>query len=136
MSLILFFLAAPNASGNACTTPWSVIATAGCPHCAARLMRSLAEDTPSISLMLVCMCSSMRLRSAVSWRMGFSRASMSSTIITRPCSKLSIFTSPRTANHLPGCTAAMTSSTAFFSSSVGGRSSSSVLCPKRPRRGL
>ena len=56
--------------------------------------------------------------------MGFSRPSMPLTIITRPCPKLSIFTSPRTANHLfSPLTAAITSSIAFFSSSVGGRSS-------------
>ena len=75
-----FFLAAPNASGKACSTPWSVMATAGCPHLAACLIRSLAEDRPSIVLIWVCMCSSTRLRSAVSLRVGLSSRMMSSTI--------------------------------------------------------
>ena len=41
--------AAPAASGNACTTPWSVMAIALCPHSYARLTKSLALTTASIA---------------------------------------------------------------------------------------
>ena len=41
------------ASGNAWTSPWSVMAIALCPHFIARFTISLHSDTPSISLILV-----------------------------------------------------------------------------------
>lgn len=60
------FAAAFIASGKACTTPWSVMATALCPQDAARATKSAASETPSIADILVCMCSSTRFSEALS----------------------------------------------------------------------
>ena len=61
-----------SASGKACATPWSVIAIARWPHCAARHSSAAVELMPSIALMLVCKCSSTRfIPSALSCRTGF-----------------------------------------------------------------
>ena len=76
------FFAAPNASGNDCTTPWSVTAMALCPHAAACLMRSVALAQASIVLNVVCRCSSTRFSGAVSDRTGFSASIRSETIST------------------------------------------------------
>ena len=47
---MLFFFAAPKASGKAWTTPWSVMAMALWPQAAACLIRSVAEAQASIVL--------------------------------------------------------------------------------------
>ena len=54
------------ASGNACTTPWSVIAIALWPHECARLIRVAISVTASIADMFVCKWSSTRFFSALS----------------------------------------------------------------------
>ena len=54
------------ASGNAWTTPWSVIAIALCPHSYACLIICFASETPSISLILVWQWSSTRFSGLVS----------------------------------------------------------------------
>ncbi len=56
------------ASGNACTTPWSVMAIALCPQSIARWIYFFTGVTPSILLIWVCRCSSTRFSSAVSIR--------------------------------------------------------------------
>ena len=54
------------ASGNACATPWSVIAIDFIPHFIALLIKSVADVTASIWLILVCMCNSTLFTSALS----------------------------------------------------------------------
>ena len=80
-----FFLAAPKASGKACTTPWSVMAMALWPHFAACLMRSPGDAQASMVEKEVCRCSSTRFSVAVSLRTGFSAGWMSETMSTISC---------------------------------------------------
>ena len=54
------------ASGNACATPWSVMAIALCPHECARLINVPASVIASIADILVWRCSSTRFFSALS----------------------------------------------------------------------
>ena len=54
------------AIGNACATPWSVIAIAGCPQSFARFTIFSISTTLSISLITVCICNSTRFSSDVS----------------------------------------------------------------------
>ena len=53
ISSLASLAAALAASGKLCTTPWSVIATAGCPHLAAVLTMVSTSFSPSIALIFV-----------------------------------------------------------------------------------
>ena len=62
-------LSLPNkwyASGNACTTPWSVIAIDFIPQLIALFIKSVADVIASIALILVCICNSTLFTSALS----------------------------------------------------------------------
>ena len=59
------------ASGNACTTPWSVIAIDFIPHFIALFIKSSADVTASIWLIFVCICNSTLFTSALSCLISF-----------------------------------------------------------------
>ena len=59
------------ASGNACTTPWSVIAIDFIPHFIALFIKSLADVMASIWLICVCICNSTLFTSALSCLISF-----------------------------------------------------------------
>ena len=73
---------APKASGKACTTPWSVMAMAGCPQAAACEISALAEAQASMVLICVCKCNSTRFLGALSSRTGLGTDITSETIST------------------------------------------------------
>ena len=133
ISLIFSFFAARKAAGKDCSTPWSVTATAGWPHFAARSISFSTGVSASIVDMLVCIWSSTRFSSAVSSRSSFSVSTRSRTLMLRSLAKLSYRHSPRTRTHMPSLIRSTFSFTAARSSSVIGVASASSFFMKRPR---
>ena len=80
--MIFMSLSISMASGKACTTPWSVMAIAGCPHSTALFIKALTGVTPSIELIFVCIWSSTLFLLALSFSVSFSFNSRDLAIMT------------------------------------------------------